>query len=160
MLASLVNLANRLNLFLTTVKEFELAEIFSKEERAAMREAAKERKLHQTRAESLAATLERIDSMAPTDRELALAVHKIAVAVYPDFEVKTWYGMPAYYKDGKVVVFFQDGGKFQSRYCTLGFQDSAKLDDGSLWATSFAMTAVDKKVSAEITALIKRAVGL
>lgn len=137
-----------------------MAETFSKEERAAMRELAKERKLQQTRSESLAATLERIESMAPADRELALAVHKLAVAVYPDFEVKTWYGMPSYYKDGKVVVFFQDGGKFQTRYCTLGFQDAAQLDDGTFWATSFALTKVDKKVSSEITALIKRAVGL
>lgn len=137
-----------------------MAETFTKEERAAMREVAKERKLKQTRAESLAATLERIKSMAPADRDLAMAVHKIALAVYPEFEVRTWYGMPAYYKDAKVVVFFQDGGKFQSRYCTLGFQDAAKLDEGSLWATSFALTAVDKKVSAEIAALIKRAVGL
>ena len=137
-----------------------MAETFSKEERAAMREVAKERKLQQTRSESLAATLERIESMTPADRELALAVHKLAVAVYPNFEIRTWYGMPAYYKDGKVVVFFQDGGKFQSRYCTLGFQDSAQLDDGTFWATSFALTKVDKKVSAEITALIERAVGL
>jgi uncharacterized protein YdhG (YjbR/CyaY superfamily) len=137
-----------------------MADTFSKEERAAMREAAKERKLKQTRAESLAATLERIESMAPADRELAMAVHKLAVAVYSDFEVKTWYGMPSYYKDGKVVVFFQDGGKFQTRYCTLGFQDAAQLDEGTFWATSFALTKVDKKVSSEITALIKRAVGL
>jgi uncharacterized protein YdhG (YjbR/CyaY superfamily) len=137
-----------------------MAETFSKEERAAMREAARERKLKQTRAESLAATLERIESMAPADRELAMAVHKLALAAYPDFEVKTWYGMPSYYKDGKVVVFFQDGGKFQTRYCTLGFQDAAQLDEGSLWATSFALTAVDKSVSAEITTLIRRAVGL
>lgn len=159
MLASLVSLSAMNKIEVEAIRET-MAETFSKEERAAMRELAKERKLQQTRAESLGATLERIESMATADRNLAMAVHNLAVAVYPDFEVKTWYGMPAYYKDGKVVVFFQDGGKFQTRYCTLGFQDAAKLDDGSLWATSFALTAVDKKVSAEITALIKRAVGL
>lgn len=137
-----------------------MTEVFSKEERAAMRAAAKERKLEQTRSESLAATLERIESMTPSDRKLALAVHEIAVSVYPDFEVKTWYGMPAYYKDGQVVVFFQDGEKFKTRYCTLGFQQAAQLDSGSLWPTSYALTEVDSEVSSEIATLIKQAVGL
>lgn len=137
-----------------------MAETFSKEEKAAMKEIAKERKLQQTRSESLAATLERIDSMAPQDRVLALAVHELALAVYPDFEVRTWYGMPAYYKDGQVVVFFQDGEKFKTRYSTLGFQQAAKLDAGSLWPTSYALTSVDDKVAKEITALIKKALGL
>lgn len=124
-----------------------------------MRELAKERKRQQTRAESLAATLERINSMAPVDRDLALAVHELAVAIYPDFEVKTWYGMPAYYKDGQVILFFQDGEKFKTRYCTVGFQQDAKLDQGNLWATSFALKAWDTKVSGEITKLIRQAVG-
>lgn len=137
-----------------------MPETFSKEEKVAMREAAKERKLQQTRGESLAATLARIDSMVPTDRKLALAVHELAVSVYPDFEVKTWYGMPAYYKDGQVVLFFQDGEKFKTRYCTLGFQQAAKLDSGSLWPTSYALTSLDAKVAKEINALIKQAVGL
>jgi uncharacterized protein YdhG (YjbR/CyaY superfamily) len=136
-----------------------MAETFSKEERAAMREAAKERKQQLNRAESLAATLTRIDSMNPADKALALEVHRIAMSVNPDFLVKTWYGMPAYYIDGKAVVFFQDAGKFESRYCTLGFQDTAKLDDGTFWATSFALTGVNAKVEKEIVDLIKRAVG-
>lgn len=137
-----------------------MTEVFSKEERAAMRAAAKERKLEQTRSESLAATLERIESMAPADRELAMAVHKLAVAVYPDFEVKTWYGMPAYYKDGQVVLFFQDGEKFKTRYSTLGFQQAAQLDSGSLWPTSYALTAIDSAVASEIESLIKRALAI
>ena len=136
-----------------------MAETFSKEERAAMREAAKERKQQLNRAESLAATLTRIDSMNSEDKALALEVHRIAMSVNPDFLVKTWYGMPAYYIDGKAVVFFQDAGKFESRYCTLGFQDTAKLDDGTFWATSFALTGVNAKVEKEIVDLIKRAVG-
>jgi uncharacterized protein YdhG (YjbR/CyaY superfamily) len=136
-----------------------MAETFSKEERAAMREAAKERKQQLNRAESLAATMTRIDSMNSEDKALALEVHRIAMSVNPDFLVKTWYGMPAYYIDGKAVVFFQDAGKFESRYCTLGFQDTAKLDDGTFWATSFALTGVNAKVEKEIVDLIKRAVG-
>lgn len=124
-----------------------------------MRAAAKERKQLLNRAESLAATLVRIDSMDPDDKALALEVHRIAMSVNPDFLVKTWYGMPAYCVDGKTVVFFQDGGKFESRYSTLGFQDSAKLDDGTFWATSFALTGVSAKVEKEIIALIKRALG-
>jgi uncharacterized protein YdhG (YjbR/CyaY superfamily) len=128
-------------------------------EKAAMRELAKERKQQLNRAESLAATMARIDSMNPEDKVLALEVHRIAMSVNPDFLVKTWYGMPAYYVDGKAVVFFQDAGKFESRYCTLGFQDTAKLDDGTFWPTSFAITGVTPTVEKEIVTLIKRALG-
>jgi uncharacterized protein YdhG (YjbR/CyaY superfamily) len=128
-------------------------------EKAAMRELAKERKQQLNRAESLAATMARIDSMNPEDKALALEVHRIAMSVNPDFLVKTWYGMPAYYVDGKAVVFFQDAGKFESRYCTLGFQDTAKLDEGTFWPTSFAITGVTPKVEKEIVTLIKRALG-
>ena len=136
-----------------------MSEPFSKEERAAMRETAKERKLQQTRAESLASTLERIESMAPADRELALALHQLALDVNPNFEVRTWYGMPAYYLDGQVVLFFQDGEKFKTRYSTIGFQQAAKLDSGTFWATSYAVTSIDAAVAKEITALIKKAIG-
>ena len=137
-----------------------MAETFSKEERAAMRELAKERKLQLGRAESLAATLERINSMAPADRALAAAVHELALEVFPEFEVKTWYGMPAYYQDGQVILFFQDGEKFKTRYCTVGFQQAARLDEGSLWATSFALTKFDDAAKRELELLIKRALGL
>jgi uncharacterized protein YdhG (YjbR/CyaY superfamily) len=137
-----------------------MSEKFTAEERAAMREAAKERKLQLSRSESLEATLARIDSMAPQDKELALEVHKLALKVYPDFEVKTWYGMPAYYINGKVVLFFQDGEKFKTRYSTVGFQEAAKLDEGNFWPTSYALTKVTPEVAKEISALIERAVGL
>ena len=137
-----------------------MTETFSKEERAAMRELAKERKLQLNRAESLAATLERIESMAPTDRELALGVHKMALSIYPDFEVKTWYGMPAYYKDGQVILFFQDGEKFKTRYCTVGFQQAASLDEGELWATSFALTKMSNSASKQLRQLISKSLGL
>lgn len=137
-----------------------MTEKFTAEERAAMREAAKERKLQLSRSESLAATLARIDSMSPQDKELALEVHKLAMKVYPDFEVKTWYGMPAYYIDGKVILFFQDGDKFKTRYCTVGFQESAKLDEGTFWPNAYALTKLTPAVAKEISELIKRAVGL
>lgn len=136
-----------------------MAETFSKEERAAMRELAKERKLQQSRTESLAATLERIDAMEPSDRALALKVHEIALKVNPDFEVKTWYGMPAYYQDGQVVLFFQDGHKFKTRYSTVGFQQAARLDSGSFWPTSYALTGFDRLVEEQLAELIKQALG-
>jgi uncharacterized protein YdhG (YjbR/CyaY superfamily) len=137
-----------------------MTETFSQEERAAMREAAKERKLQLSREGSLSATLARIESMTAQDRELALGLHKIALEVYPDFEVKTWYGMPAYHLDGKVIVFFQDDDKFKTRYCTVGFQDAAKLDKGTFWPTSYALSKLTPAVAKEISTLIKRAVGL
>jgi len=125
----------------------------------AIREAAKEKKLALSRSESLAATLARIETMAPQDKAFALELHNLALKVYPDFEVKTWYGMPAYYIDGKVILFFQDAEKFKTRYFTVGFQDSAKLDQGTFWPTSYALTKLTPAVSKEISALIKRAVG-
>jgi uncharacterized protein YdhG (YjbR/CyaY superfamily) len=136
-----------------------MTETFSKEERMAIREAAKEKKLALSRSESLAATLARIETMAPQDKAFALELHNLALKVYPDFEVKTWYGMPAYYIDGKVILFFQDAEKFKTRYFTVGFQDSAKLDQGTFWPTSYALTKLTPAVSKEISALIKRAVG-
>ncbi len=137
-----------------------MTEKFTAEERAAMREAAKERKLTLTRSESLAATLARIETMTPQDRALALELHNLTMKVYPDFEVKTWYGMPAYCIDGKVVLFFQDGDKFKTRYCTVGFQESAKLDEGTFWPNAYALTKLTPAVGKEISELIKRAVGL
>ena len=124
-----------------------------------MRELAKERKLQQTRAESLAATLERIDAMEPSDRELALKVHEIALKVNPDFEVKTWYGMPAYYQNGEVILFFQDGHKFKTRYSTVGFQQAAQLDEGEFWPTSFALIGFNSEVEKQLSALITQALG-
>ena len=136
-----------------------MTEVLSKEERAALRELAKERKLKLSLAESLAATLDRIQNMHPDDRTLALQLHELAMATYPEFEVKTWYGMPGYFADGKIVMFFQDGNKYKTRYSTIGFQQEAQLDEGTFWPTSFAVTKIDEHVSKQIVALITKALG-
>jgi uncharacterized protein YdhG (YjbR/CyaY superfamily) len=130
---------------------------FSAAERAAMKERARELKGQQTRAANEALVLEKIAAMAPADKVLAERVHAIVKDVAPQLEAKTWYGMQAYFKDGKVVVFFQDAGKFQTRYCTLGFQDAANLDDGKMWATSFAVIGLDKATSKRIADLVRQA---
>lgn len=135
---------------------------FSKEEKAAMKEAAAEAKRAKAKAsadEDLKACLDKIAGMAPEDKALAERVHEIVTTTAPDLYVRTWYGMPAYAKDGKVVCFFQDAGKFKVRYATLGFQDPAALDEGTFWPTSYALTAIDDDVAAKIAELVKRAVG-
>ena len=132
---------------------------FSAAERAAMKERARELKSVQTKAANEALVLEKIAAMAPADKALAERIHEIVKEVAPHLEAKTWYGMQAYFKDGKVVVFFQDGGKFQSRYCTLGFQDAAKLDDGKMWPTSFALIGLDKATEKRIADLVRQAAG-
>ena len=130
---------------------------FSAAERAAMKERARELKGEQTKAANEALVLEKIAAMAPADKVLAERVHAIVKDVAQQLEAKTWYGMQAYFKDGKVVVFFQDGGKFQSRYCTLGFQDAANLDDGKMWPTSFAVIGLDKATEKRIADLVRQA---
>ena len=130
---------------------------FSAAERAAMKERARELKGEQTKAANEALVVEKIAAMAPADKVLAERVHAIVKDAAPQLEAKTWYGMQAYFKDGKVVVFFQDAGKFQSRYCTLGFQDAANLDDGSMWPTSFAVIEIDDKTAGQIAQLVTRA---
>jgi uncharacterized protein YdhG (YjbR/CyaY superfamily) len=121
---------------------------FTAEERAAMREHVAEvtasRKRGTTKAEKVAldaqAVVEKIAAMPEPDRGLAERIHRIAREAAPELAPKLWYGMPAYAKDGAVVFFFQDAAKFRARYSTLGFQDPARLDDGSFWPTSFAVT--------------------
>jgi uncharacterized protein YdhG (YjbR/CyaY superfamily) len=130
---------------------------FSAAERAAMKERARELKGEQTRAANEAIVLEKIAAMAPADKVLAERVHAIVKDVAPQLEPKTWYGMQAYFKDGKVVVFFQDAGKFQTRFCTLGFQDAANLDEGKMWATSFAVMGLDKATEKRIADLVLQA---
>ena len=130
---------------------------FSAAERAAMKERARELKGQQTRAANEALVLEKIAAMASSDKVLAERVHAIVKNVAPQLEAKTWYGMQAYFKDGKVVVFFQDAGKFQTRFCTLGFQDAANLDDGKMWATSFAVIGLDKATEKCIADLVRQA---
>src|SRR3954451_19811742 len=134
---------------------------FTAEERAAMKERAAELRAEgkkgAKKADGLQAVLDRISEMAPDDRALAERVHATVTRVAPELTPKTWYGMPAYANvDGKVVVFFQDSGKFNYRYSTLGFQDAAHLDDGDMWPVSYALqqwtTTVEKKVAALVKA--------
>jgi len=112
------------------------------------------------KADGLQAVLDRIAEMAPDDRAVAERVHATVVRVAPELTPKTWYGMPAYADTaGKVVVFFQDSGKFNYRYSTLGFQDAAHLDDGDLWPVSYAVRKWTPTVEKKVTALVKAAVS-
>jgi uncharacterized protein YdhG (YjbR/CyaY superfamily) len=137
---------------------------FSAEERAAMKERVEEMraagKKGAKKADGLQMLLDKIASMAPDDRALAERVHVTVMAAAPDLTPKTWYGMPAYANaDDKVVVFFQDSGKFKVRYSTLGFQHDAKLDDGDMWPVSFALVKWSPAVEKKVTALVKTAVS-
>lgn len=137
---------------------------FTAEERAAMKERAAELRAEgkkgAKKADGLQAVLDAIAKMAPEDRALAERVHVAVTTTAPDLQPKTWYGMPAYADaDGKVVVFFQDAGKFKYRYCTLGFQDAANLDDGDMWPASFALTGWSATVEKKVVALVKAAVS-
>ncbi|MFM6967451.1 MAG: iron chaperone [Microbacteriaceae bacterium] len=131
-----------------------MSDAFSKEEKAAMRAAAAEARKKFTPEQHAAEVIDKYATMAPTDREIGEAIHRIVMSVDPALEPKTWYGMPAYYKNGKVICFFQDGGKFKSRYCTFGFQQDAALDDGDFWPTSFAVTAMTPAVEKLIRELV------
>ena len=129
---------------------------FTTEERAAMRARARELK---TKEDGESAVRAAIAKMAPQDRALAKQVHELVKAAAPDLAPKTWYGMPAYAKNGKVVCFFRDAGKFKERYAMFGFNDSARLDQGSMWPVAFALTKLTAADEAKIRALVKRAVG-
>jgi uncharacterized protein YdhG (YjbR/CyaY superfamily) len=132
---------------------------FTAEERAAMRERAKEQKAEAQRADGERAVLAKIAEMQGPDRAMAERLHEIVKASAPDLSPKTWYGMPAYAKDGKVVCFFQSAQKFNSRYATLGFSDKANLDEGAMWPTSFALKELTATEEAKIGALVKKAVS-
>jgi uncharacterized protein YdhG (YjbR/CyaY superfamily) len=137
---------------------------FSAEERAAMKQRAAELRAEGKKgakaADGLQAVLDAIEKMAPDDRALAERVHVTVTATAPELSPKTWYGMPAYANaEGKVVVFFQDAGKFTYRYSTLGFQDSANLDEGDLWPVAFALAGWSPSVEKKVTALVKAAVA-
>ena len=136
---------------------------FIAEELAAMKERAAELRAEgkkgAKRADGLQAVLDRIADMAPEDRALAERVHVAVTATAPELAPKTWYGMPAYANaDGKIVVFFQDAGKFGYRYSTLGFQDAANLDDGDLWPVSYALKDWSPAVEKMIVQLVKTAI--
>jgi uncharacterized protein YdhG (YjbR/CyaY superfamily) len=135
------------------------SEGFTAEERAAMRERARELKAEAQRADGDRAVLAKIAEMQEPDRAMAERLHEIVKASAPALSPKTWYGMPAYAKDGKVVCFFQSAQKFNSRYATLGFSDEANLDEGAMWPTSFALKELTATEEAKISALVKRAVS-
>ena len=132
---------------------------FTADEKAAMKDRARELKASVNKADGLKELNAKIAAMKEPDRTLAKRVHAIIMAAAPDLAPKTWYGMPAYAKDGDVVCFFQDAAKFKSRYATLGFSDKAKIDDGAMWPTSFAITTLSSADEARITALVKKAVS-
>ena len=130
---------------------------FTAEEKAAMKARARELKANEDGETAVSAA---IAKMSPQDRAIAKRVHELVRAAAPDLTPKTWYGMPAYAnKDGKVVCFFRDAGKFKERYAMLGFNDTAKLDDGSMWPVAYALTKLTAADETKIRALVKKAVG-
>jgi uncharacterized protein YdhG (YjbR/CyaY superfamily) len=130
---------------------------FTDEERAAMKERAQELKADKTNGES--AVLAKIAEMPEPDRTMAMQLHALIKASAPALSPKTWYGMPAYAKDGKVVCFFQSARKFNARYATFGFNDTANLDEGAMWPTAFALKELTAAEEARISALVKKAVS-
>jgi uncharacterized protein YdhG (YjbR/CyaY superfamily) len=146
-----------------TTASQETSEGFSAAEKAAMKERARELKVearaNKDRAEGERALLAKITEMPEPDRALAERIHAIVKASAPSLSPKTWYGMPAYAKDGKVVCYFTAASKFDSRYATFGFNDDANLDDGTMWPTSFALTELTADNEARIGALVKKAVS-
>jgi uncharacterized protein YdhG (YjbR/CyaY superfamily) len=132
---------------------------FTAEERAAMKERAQELKAEARKADGESAVLAKIAEMPGPDRALAKRLHAIVKASAPALSPKTWYGMPAYAKDGKVVCYFTSADKFKSRYATLGFNDAANLDDGAMWPVSFALTELTATEEKRISALVKQAVS-
>ena len=142
----------------TTTKRTGSTKGFTAEERAAMKERAKELKAEAAKADGEKALLEKVAEMKGTDRAMAKRLHELITAAAPTLSPKTWYGMPAYAKDDKIVCFFKSAEKFKSRYATFGFEEAANLDDGAMWPTSWALkelTAADEK---KIVALVKKAV--
>lgn len=144
-----------------TQKPAKSAQVFSDDEKEAMKEAAKERKAAARRGEDEAAgeadALAKIAEMPPADRDMAERIHAIVKASAPGLAAKTWYGMPAYAKDGKLICFFKAANKFKTRYATLGFEENAMLDEGTMWATSWALTKLTAADEAKISALVKKA---
>ena len=126
-------------------------------ERAAMKETLRERKAGSANGES--DLLAQIAKMKDPDRAMAKRLHALMKSIAPELAPKTWYGMPAYAKDDKVVCYFKPGAKFKMRYATLGFSDKARLDDGGMWPTEYAVTKLTDAEEAKITALVKQAIG-
>lgn len=146
----------------STAAKGETSDGFTDEERAAIQERAKEAKASSRRgskADGESDVLAKIAEMPDADRALAERLHAIVKAVAPDLSPKTWYGMPAYARDGKVVCFFQAAAKFNTRYATLGFNDTAHLDEGQMWPTAYALKELTPADEARISELMKRAVS-
>jgi uncharacterized protein YdhG (YjbR/CyaY superfamily) len=132
---------------------------FTAEERAAMKERAQELKAEARKADGESALLAKIGEMRGSDRAIAKRLHALIKTSAPALSPKTWYGMPAYAKDGKVLCYFQSAQKFNSRYATFGFSDEANLDEGAMWPTSFALKELTAAEEAKISALVKKAVS-
>jgi uncharacterized protein YdhG (YjbR/CyaY superfamily) len=141
-----------------TRKRTEKTAGFSAEERAAMKERAKELKAEAAKADGEKALLEKVAEMKGNDRAMAERLHAIITAAAPSLSPKTWYGMPAYAKDGKIVCFFQSAEKFSSRYATFGFSDEANIDRGPMWPTSWALKELTAAEEKKIASLVKQAV--
>ena len=132
---------------------------FTAEERAAMKERARELKAASNKADGERDVLEKIAEMPEPDRALAERLHQLITATAPSLVPRTWYGMPAYTRDGKVVCYFKAAQKFNTRYAQLGFEDPAQLDDGAMWPTVFALTALTAAEEAQVRTLVQKAVG-
>jgi uncharacterized protein YdhG (YjbR/CyaY superfamily) len=137
----------------------ETPNVWTEEEQAAIQERAKELKRSAKKANGEADLLAKIAEMPEADRVMAEQFHAIVKATAPDLTPRTWYGMPAYAKDGKLICFFQAADKFKARYATFGFEEAAKLDDGAMWPTSFALKKLTAAEEARIAELVKKAVG-
>ncbi|MCU0510807.1 MAG: DUF1801 domain-containing protein [Anaerolineae bacterium] len=132
---------------------------FTAEEQERAKELKAEERANKNRAEGERDLLSKIAEMPEPDRSMAARIHEIITASAPDLWPKTWYGMPAYARDGKVVCFFQPAAKFGARYATLGFNDSANLDEGNMWPTSFALKELTPAEEKQIAALVEKAAG-
>jgi len=141
-----------------TAKRTASSKGFTAEERAAMKERAQELKAEAAKADGEKALLAKIAEMEGADRILATRLHAIVTAAAPSLSPKTWYGMPAYAKDGKIVCFFQSAAKFDARYATFGFSDEAQLDQGAMWPTSWALRELTAAEEKKIAAMVKKAV--
>ena len=135
------------------------ADPFTAEELSAMKDLARERRDVARSTDGLSALRTAIAAMPPSDRALAEWIHNIVTKVAPDLTPRTWYGMPAYAKDDRVICFFQGAYKFKTRYATLGFSDKAKLDDGRMWPTAFALVDISPDVEARVKELLAKAMG-
>jgi uncharacterized protein YdhG (YjbR/CyaY superfamily) len=155
-----VNSSKTKGLAESTTEKGKTSNVWSDEEKAAMRDLARERKQEANKAEGEKAALEAIAALQEPDRSMAKRIHAIVKASAPTLSPKTWYGMPAYAnQEGKVVCFFQSASKFKTRYATFGFSDSAHLDQGALWPIAFALTELNATAEAKIAALLKKAVS-